>query len=414
MPERPNPRELIGGHATSTLSREERELLFAAAFEDQQLFDELVNEEPLRELLDDPVTRQRLVDELSEQRAVSGRWFHFAGLRWSPLHPRYLVVTGSAVVILLAVVVALVLRRPGPPVSQPTTGAGQQEKAQVNPPPGLGQPSEATQVQPDAEKPTDVPIDQGSERARQLDRLRKQAREKAEEEARQYAESGGSRRATGVAAVRDADAGGGAVTTPGAQSKTVTGMVKSATADSLVLTADNKDMAFAVTPKTKLSARGVGATRAIAADAGRRTVNNLVRVGDTIAVTYQQADATMLATEVRITINNRNADASAISILLQVYAQAYSNLDASMVQVLFPSADARMIQEQMTAYSAMRVSQVQIRDEQFLNFTGATATVSCSWEVTSAGQDGTSQVAVSKVVLRLQKSCGLWIIVDRQ
>jgi hypothetical protein len=83
----------------------------------------------------------------------------------------------------------------------------------------------------------------------------------------------------------------------------VTGKVKSATANSLVVTADNKDMTFAVSPETKVEAKGAGT--ATTAAGGRITFNSLVGAGDTVQVTYQEAGATMRATEVRITIKVR-------------------------------------------------------------------------------------------------------------
>src|SRR5262245_18589467 len=119
----------------------------------------------------------------------------------------------------------------------------------------------------------------------------------------QYTEAAGKRTATEVRAVSDAGGGGGSVSTPGPASKSVTGKVKSVTADSLVVTADNKDMTFAVSPETKVEARGAGT--ATQAAGGRIAFNTLVGAGDTVQVTYQEAGATMRATEVRITIKNR-------------------------------------------------------------------------------------------------------------
>jgi hypothetical protein len=119
----------------------------------------------------------------------------------------------------------------------------------------------------------------------------------------QYTESAGRMTATEVRAVSDAGGGGGSVSAPAPASKTVTGKVKSATADSLVVTADNKDMTFAVSPETKVEAKGAGTATQQAG--GRIAFNTLVGAGDTVAVTYQEAGATMRATEVRITIKAR-------------------------------------------------------------------------------------------------------------
>lgn len=57
-------RKLLGGYATGTLTDAERDMLFAAALEDQSLFDTLAKEEALRELLSDPATRQELLTDL--------------------------------------------------------------------------------------------------------------------------------------------------------------------------------------------------------------------------------------------------------------------------------------------------------------------------------------------------------------
>jgi len=68
---------LIGGYATETLDDEERRLLFEAACEDQEVFDALVDEEPLRELLRDTAARRELLAAL-EQQTLADRlqaWF---------------------------------------------------------------------------------------------------------------------------------------------------------------------------------------------------------------------------------------------------------------------------------------------------------------------------------------------------
>jgi len=60
-------RKLLGGYATGTLTDEERNLLFSAALEHQELFDALADEEALRELLAEPATRQTLLEQLQRQ-----------------------------------------------------------------------------------------------------------------------------------------------------------------------------------------------------------------------------------------------------------------------------------------------------------------------------------------------------------
>jgi outer membrane biosynthesis protein TonB len=57
-------RKLIGGYATGTLTEAERQMLFEAALEDQELFDELAREQALKEMLDEPDARDRLISTL--------------------------------------------------------------------------------------------------------------------------------------------------------------------------------------------------------------------------------------------------------------------------------------------------------------------------------------------------------------
>jgi hypothetical protein len=59
-------RKLLGGYATGTLTAVERQALFEAALDDQELFDALAKEEPLRELLEDPAARARLLAALDD------------------------------------------------------------------------------------------------------------------------------------------------------------------------------------------------------------------------------------------------------------------------------------------------------------------------------------------------------------
>jgi hypothetical protein len=57
--------QLLGGHATGTLTEAERSLLFAAALDHQELFDALADQEGLRELLADPAARAQLLAALA-------------------------------------------------------------------------------------------------------------------------------------------------------------------------------------------------------------------------------------------------------------------------------------------------------------------------------------------------------------
>ena len=58
--------KLLGGFSADTLTAEERQHLYAAALQDQQLFNALADEQALKELLADPAVRQRLFQALAQ------------------------------------------------------------------------------------------------------------------------------------------------------------------------------------------------------------------------------------------------------------------------------------------------------------------------------------------------------------
>lgn len=59
--------KLLGGYSAGILTPDEEQALYAAALEDQDLFDALAGEQPLRDLLQDPVVRARLLAAVSDQ-----------------------------------------------------------------------------------------------------------------------------------------------------------------------------------------------------------------------------------------------------------------------------------------------------------------------------------------------------------
>jgi hypothetical protein len=61
-----DPKQLLAGYATDSLGDAERRELLRAALEDQKLFDALVEEEGLRELLQDPAARQEMLAVLEQ------------------------------------------------------------------------------------------------------------------------------------------------------------------------------------------------------------------------------------------------------------------------------------------------------------------------------------------------------------
>ncbi len=104
-------RKLLGGYATDTLTESERAALFEAALEDQELFDALQNEDALRELLADPVSREQIRQALQP-----------TGLGGSPAWWRRGWLVGTATVAVAASIgIAVVLwqrplMRPAPVV----------------------------------------------------------------------------------------------------------------------------------------------------------------------------------------------------------------------------------------------------------------------------------------------------------
>ena len=66
---REDVQKLLGGYATGTLTAEEQEALFTAALEDQEIFDALVREQGLRDLLRDPSARAEVLAALDERPA---------------------------------------------------------------------------------------------------------------------------------------------------------------------------------------------------------------------------------------------------------------------------------------------------------------------------------------------------------
>jgi hypothetical protein len=64
-----DPRQLLAGDATDSLDTEEQRELLRAALDDQELFDGLVEQQGLRELLQDPAARQELLAAIGQPTA---------------------------------------------------------------------------------------------------------------------------------------------------------------------------------------------------------------------------------------------------------------------------------------------------------------------------------------------------------
>src|ERR1700730_15248086 len=71
-------RKLLGGYATNSLTEAERKALFEAALDDQELFDALQQEQALKELLADPISRNQIQQALADapvSRAAGAAWW---------------------------------------------------------------------------------------------------------------------------------------------------------------------------------------------------------------------------------------------------------------------------------------------------------------------------------------------------
>ncbi len=87
--------KLLGGYASGTLTDAERQALCEAALSDQEIFDALVEEETLREILADPRARRRLMDATEPRRR---HWFE-RPVAWA-MAGSLAAVTGAAVIVL--------------------------------------------------------------------------------------------------------------------------------------------------------------------------------------------------------------------------------------------------------------------------------------------------------------------------
>ena len=97
--------KLLGGFAADTLTPEEKRLLYAAALQDQQLFNALANEQALKELLSNPDLRRRLLASLEQQR-VSAAGSSLSWLDWLR-RPAGLAFAGGLTAAALAVVLGV-------------------------------------------------------------------------------------------------------------------------------------------------------------------------------------------------------------------------------------------------------------------------------------------------------------------
>jgi hypothetical protein len=136
--------KLIGGYATGSLTDEERHKLFEAALDDQELFDTLQQEEPLRDLFDDPFSREQVRRAAAEglPRRPRTSWFR-----------RPWIWASAASVALAGVLVVALVRwdrtQPPPTIEKQAVATSQQPTAEPPPQPDR----EKSASEPPAPKP---------------------------------------------------------------------------------------------------------------------------------------------------------------------------------------------------------------------------------------------------------------------
>jgi len=144
-------RKLVGGYATGTLTEDERQLLFAAALEDQELFDELAGEQGFKEILDAPGARDRLIAAVTPAREPRRQsWWAWGAVGAAVAAGLVLFVTTRSAPEPV-VQVASVKQAPPPPVENapeaqlvqpavpPPPAARPQPKSPAEPPPQSAQ-----------------------------------------------------------------------------------------------------------------------------------------------------------------------------------------------------------------------------------------------------------------------------------
>jgi hypothetical protein len=179
--------KLLGGFAADTLTAEEKQTLYPAALQDQQLFNALADEQALKELLSDPDVRRRLLASL-KQKSASGADGSLPWLDWFR-RPAGLAFAGGLAAAALAVVLGIRIYQdslrqaaqsvaiedvksastpvPMPPASQPATtqAVEPQAKTKENVAPAVDLPKKDTLIDKLAKRERSAPSPSKSARA---------------------------------------------------------------------------------------------------------------------------------------------------------------------------------------------------------------------------------------------------------
>jgi len=118
-----------------------------------------------------------------------------------------------------------------------------------------------------------------------------------------YREEKGRNHALDISRVSTTGAGGGSVSDP---AKISEGKVKSVSDSQLVLDTGGREMSFAITGDTNVLAKGAStATKSTKAAGGTTGITTFVHPGDQVSVSYHEAGAKMMASEVRVRVSSR-------------------------------------------------------------------------------------------------------------
>ncbi len=93
---------LVGGFATGNLSESEQEALFQSALEDQEVFDQLMEEQALKELIEEPGVKAQILEAIAEKPSI---WTRFQVWVRTP------VAWGAAAAVTAALVVTVSVRK---------------------------------------------------------------------------------------------------------------------------------------------------------------------------------------------------------------------------------------------------------------------------------------------------------------
>ena len=115
-----------------------------------------------------------------------------------------------------------------------------------------------------------------------------------------YREEKGRNHALDISRVSSTGAGGGSISDP---AKISDGKVKLVTDSQLVIDSGGREMTFAISGDTNVLAKG--ATKATKAAGGTTTITTFVHPGDQVSISYHEAGAKMMASEVRVRVASR-------------------------------------------------------------------------------------------------------------